>query len=145
MELIVKRFEDLTTRELYDLLQVRVSVFVVEQDCPYQELDGKDFLSYHVFYKEDDRIQAYLRVVGPNQSCDKVSLGRVLTVRRGAGLGKKVMLEGIRVAKEKLGADDIYIEAQTYAKGFYEGLGFQQISDEFLEDRIPHIRMLLTL
>ena len=145
MELIVKRFEDLTTRELYDLLQVRVSVFVVEQNCPYQELDGKDLLSYHVFYKEDDRIQAYLRVVDPNQGCDKVSLGRVLAVRRGAGLGKKVMLEGIRVAKEKLGADDIYIEAQTYAKGFYEGLGFQQISDEFLEDGIPHIKMLLTL
>lgn len=145
MDLIIKRFEDLTTRELYDLLQVRVAVFVVEQDCPYQELDGKDLFSYHIFYKENGCIQAYLRVVDPNPSCDKVAIGRVLTVRRGSGLGKKVMLAGIRVAQERLGADNIYIEAQTYAKGFYEQLGFQQISDEFLEDGIPHIKMLLTL
>ena len=145
MELMIKRFKDLTTRELYDLLQVRVAVFVVEQNCPYQELDGKDLFSYHLFYKENDHIQAYLRVVDPNQRCDKVSIGRVLTVKRGSGLGKKIMVEGIRVAKEELGADKVYLEAQTYAKGFYEQLGFQQISDEFLEDGIPHIKMLLTL
>jgi Predicted acyltransferase len=145
MELVVKRFEELTVQELYDLLQARVAVFVVEQDCPFQEIDGKDRLAYHVFYRENNQIQAYVRVIEPNESCDLVSIGRVLSLARGQGLGKKIMLEGIRVAEEKLGARVIYIEAQTYAKGFYEQLGFRQSSEEFLEDGIPHIKMLLTL
>lgn len=144
MELIVKRFEELTTRELYELLQVRVSVFVVEQKCPYPELDGKDFFSRHVFFREDDRIQAYLRVVEPHPGCERVSIGRVLAVRRGSGLGKQIMVAGIKVAREELGADSVCIEAQSYARGFYEQLGFAQTSQEFLEDGIPHIKMLLT-
>lgn len=145
MELVIKRFEELTTRELYDLLRVRTAVFVVEQNCPYQELDGKDFFSYHVFYREDGDIRAYVRVIDPNEGCGMVSIGRVLTVKRGDGLGKKIMLKAIQVAKEKKNADCIYIEAQTYARGFYEKLGFKQISDEFLEDGIPHIKMLLEI
>lgn len=145
MELVVRRFGDLTTRELYDLLQARVSVFVVEQNCPYQELDGKDLFSHHVFYRENGRIQAYLRVVEANEGCDRVSIGRVLTLRRGSGLGRDIMVQGIRVAREELGADSVSIEAQSYAKGFYEQLGFAQISDEFLEDGIPHVKMLLSL
>lgn len=144
MELIVKHFRDLTTQELYELLRVRESIFVVEQSCPYQEIDGKDLFSYHVYFKENDQIQAYVRVLRPDPESDKVSIGRVLTVNRGSGLGRKIMLEGIKVAKEKMAAHCIYIEAQVYAKGFYEGLGFQQISEEFLEDGIPHINMLLS-
>ena len=144
MELTVKRFEDLTTLELYDLLQARAAVFVLEQDCVYQDLDGKDMFSYHVFYKEDGNIQAYIRVVDPNGKCDMVSIGRVLTVNRGAGLGAKIVQEGIRIARDNMKADKIYIEAQVYAKGFYEKQGFEQISDEFMEDGIPHIKMLLT-
>lgn len=145
MELIIKHFNDLTTNELYELLKVREEVFVVEQTCPYQEIDGKDLFSYHVFYKDNSGIQAYVRVLKPNPDSDKVSIGRVLTVKRGGGLGKKIMLEGIRVAKEKFDADKIYLDAQVYAKGFYERVGFEQISDVFLEDGIPHIKMLLTL
>ena len=144
MELTVKRFEDLTTLELYDLLQARAAVFVLEQDCVYQDLDGKDMFSYHVFYKENGNIQAYIRVVDPNEKCDMVSIGRVLTVNRGAGLGAKIVQEGIRIARDNMKADKIYIEAQVYAKGFYEKQGFEQISDEFMEDGIPHIKMLLT-
>ena len=146
MELTVKHFDDLTTRELYDLLQVRTAVFVVEQNCPYQELDGKDLFSYHVFYKENGLIQACIRVVPPNAACNMVSIGRVLTVRRDAGLGKKIMLEGIRIARETMNADKIYLEAQAYAKGFYEKVGFKQSSDEIIMiDDIPHVKMLLTL
>ena len=145
MELVVKHFEELTTRELYDLLQARVAVFVVEQECPYQEIDRKDLHAYHIFFRENDKIHAYARVLEPNEGGDKVSIGRVLSLTRGAGFGKKIMLEGIRVAKEKFGARIIYIEAQTYARGFYEQLGFRQISEEFLEDGIPHIKMLRTL
>lgn len=145
MELCIKRFEELSLCELYEILQVRVSVFVVEQNCPYQEADGKDYYSFHVFFKENERIQAYLRVVDPNPHCDDVSIGRVVAVRRGSGLGKAVMEEGIRVAKERMGARKISIEAQSYAKGFYEQLGFAQMSDEFLEDGIAHIKMMLLL
>ncbi len=145
MDLTVKHFDELTTRELYDVLQARVAVFVVEQDCPFQEIDGKDFFSHHVFYSENGQIQAYVRVVEPHQGRADVSIGRVLTVKRGTGLGKEIMREGIRVAGEKLNAKRIHLEAQSYARGFYEQLGFRQISEEFLEDDIPHIEMLLTL
>lgn len=141
MELIIKHFKDLTTQELYEILRVRESVFVVEQNCPYQEIDGNDLLSYHVYFKENDKIQAYVRVLRQEPESDKVIIGRVLTVNRGSGLGRKIMLEGIRVAEEKFNADSIYVGAQVYAKGFYEGVGFQQISDEYVEDGIPHIHM----
>ncbi len=145
MELIDKRFEELTPRELYDVLQARAAVFVVEQGCPYQDLDGKDLISHHVFFREGDRIQAYLRVVDPSPHRGMVSIGRVLTIRRGSGLGREIMLQGIRVAKEKMGAAGVCLGAQSYAKGFYERLGFVQTSGEFMEDGIPHVKMLLTL
>lgn len=145
MELFVKSFEELTKHELYELLQLRVSVFVVEQVCPYQELDGKDLHSHHVFYRENGLIQAYLRVAEQDTNSGRISIGRVLTVKRGSGLGKQIMLAGIRHSRENLGAGSIYIEAQTYAKGFYAQIGFEPISDEFLEDGIPHIKMQLKL
>lgn len=141
MELIVKHFRDLSTQELYEILRVRESVFVVEQNCPYQEIDGNDLFAYHVYFKEKDQIQAYVRVLKQDPESEKVIIGRVLTVNRGSGLGRKIMLEGIRIAKEKFNADSIYVGAQVYAKGFYEGVGFQQISDEYVEDGIPHISM----
>lgn len=143
MHLIIKRFEQLSTKELYEILQVRIAVFVVEQKCTYQDLDHKDQNSYHVFLKNDTGIQAYLRVVDKGVSFEEVSIGRVLTIKRGSGLGDKIVLEGIRVAWDKMGADKIKIEAQTYAKPFYEKLGFIQVSEEFLDEGIPHIEMVL--
>lgn len=131
MDLTVKHFEELTTRELYDVLQARVAVFVVEQNCPFQEIDGKDFFSYHVFYTKNNRIQSYVRVVEPHQGCAEVSIGRVLTIQRGTGLGREIMREGIRVAQEKLNADKIHLEAQTYARGFYEQLGSDKSPTNF--------------
>ena len=106
-------------------------------------MDEKDKNAYHVYIKEDDKIKAYLRVLDRGISFEEISIGRVLTVERGTGLGNRILEEGIRVAREKMGADKIKIEAQTYAKGYYEKFGFQQISDEFLEDGIPHIQMIL--
>lgn len=143
MEFIIKRFEELTLYELYEILKVRVSVFVVEQECTYQEVDEKDKKAYHVFIKDNEVIKAYLRVLDKGISFDEVSIGRVLTTERGIGLGDKILEKGIEVAKEKMNADKIRIEAQCYAKGFYERFGFEQVSDEFLEDGIPHIEMLL--
>ena len=143
MDLVVKRFEELSVEELYEILRVRVAVFVVEQHCAYQEIDGKDKSSYHVFLRDDTGIQAYLRVIDKGVSFEEVSIGRVLTVKRGCGLGGWILSEGIRVAKEEMRADRIRIEAQSYAKGFYEKAGFRQVSEEFLEDGIPHIQMVL--
>ena len=143
MELVVKRFEELSVGELYDILKIRVEVFVVEQQCIYQELDEKDKQSYHVFYKENGKIQAYLRVIDKGVSFDEVSIGRVISVKRRCGIGSKLLTQGIKVAKERMNATSIRIEAQTYARKLYEKQGFIQVSEEFLEDGIPHIEMLL--
>lgn len=143
MDLVIKRFEELSIEELYEILKVRVAIFVVEQHCAYQELDNKDRYSYHVFLKDDTGINAYLRVIEKGVSFEEVSIGRVLTSKRGCGLGSRVLREGIKLAKEKMGASKIRIEAQSYAKGFYEKAGFRQVSEEFLEDGIPHIQMIL--
>lgn len=143
MELIVKRFEELTVEELYEILKIRVSVFVVEQNCLYQEIDDRDKQSFHVYLKDDDGIQAYLRVVDKGVSFDEVSIGRVIAVKRRCGLGSKILSERIKVAKDKLKAATIKIEAQSYAKGLYEKQGFSQVSEEFLEDGIPHVLMIL--
>ena len=145
MELCVKRFSELTKEELYAILKLRVSVFVVEQSCPYMELDDRDQAAIHVFLREKGEIQAYLRVMDRGVSSEQVSIGRVIAVKRRCGLGTEVLRAGIRTAAEEFKADSIYLEAQTYARSLYEKQGFRQISEEFLEDGIPHIQMLLEL
>ena len=145
MELTVKRFEDLTTHELYEILKLRVNIFVVEQNCPYPELDDKDKSAWHVYFREDGEIIAYLRVLDPGVSFPEVGIGRVISTRRRCGLGTKLLREGIKTAREQMHADTIKLEAQTYARAFYERQGFRQTSEEFLEDGIPHIEMTLEL
>lgn len=145
MELCIKRFEELTLDELYEIIRLRIAVFVVEQNCIYQDLDDKDRSAYHVFLKEDDRIQAYLRVLDKGVAFEDVAIGRVISAKRRCGLGSRVLAEGIRVAYEKLNAKRIVLHAQTYARAFYEQQGFVQSSEEFLEDDIPHIEMTLEL
>jgi len=118
MDLKIKHFSELTAEELYRLIQARVAVFVVEQTCPYQELDGKDLDALHVWFEEGGEICAYVRVLDKGVSYpDAASIGRVITLRRGTGLGKQIMLEGIRLAQERYGAYRIRIGAQVYAKG----------------------------
>lgn len=145
MELIVKHFRDLTAEEVYDLLRLRVDVFVVEQNCPYPEIDGKDKDAYHVFLREGSAIKAYLRVLPPSVSFDTCALGRVIASERRRGLGSRIVAAGIQAAREYYQAQVITLEAQVYAKGLYEKAGFRQISEEFLEDGIPHIKMRLEL
>ena len=141
MELTGKHFSELTTEELFDIYKLRVSVFVVEQNCPYQEVDSADKTAYHIWLKEDGELLAYLRVLPRGVVREEVSLGRVIAVRRRCGLGSRILAAGIRTAVERFGADCIVIEAQTYARGVYEKAGFVQTSEEFLEDGIPHIQM----
>ena len=145
MELHVKHYDELTKEELYDIIKVRLDVFVVEQQCTYQDIDGKDKGAYHVWLSDDDGIVAYLRVLDRGVVFDDVALGRVLSTKRRCGLGTRIVKEGIRVAKEKFGADKITIEAQVYARKFYENVGFKQVSEEFLEDGIPHMLMTLEI
>ncbi len=141
MEKTVKKFDELTTAELYEILRVRAEVFVVEQNCAYQDLDDVDLDAYHVFLRENGKIVAYLRVVDKGKRLDEVSIGRVISLKRRQGVGSELMRFGLDVAKEKFGARVVKVGAQVYAKPFYESVGFAQISDEYMEDGIPHIYM----
>ena len=143
MRIIIKRFEALTNEELYEILKIRVAVFVVEQKCPYQEIDDKDKYAFHVMLMDGSEMLAYLRVLEAGVSFEHVSIGRVLSIKRHLGHGRILLKEGIRIAFEELKAEEIWIEAQSYAKEFYANEGFKQTSDEFMEDGIPHVRMVL--
>lgn len=136
-----KSFRQLTTDELYELLRVRSDVFVVEQNCVYQDLDGDDQKAIHLWLTQDDKVVALARVCPAGTHMTEISIGRVITTERGKGYGKQIMLYAIRSAIEHFGATLIDIEAQEYAKGFYEGVGFKQSSDTFMLDGIPHIKM----
>lgn len=143
MQTYIKRFDQLSTHELYQILKLRVDVFVVEQKCPYEEIDNLDYHAIHVYFKEADEIIAYLRILDKGVESEDVAIGRVISAKRRCGIGSKLLSEGIKAAKENFKAEKIYIEAQSYARKFYENLGFEQISEEFLLDDIPHIKMEL--
>lgn len=145
MTLNIKHFNELTAIELYRILRARAEIFVVEQDCVYQDLDNKDLNAWHVWYEDEDGVAAYCRVLDKGVSYpDEGSIGRVITVKRGTGLGYKIMMEGIRIAKEKFGQTALRISAQQYAQGFYEKCGFARVSEPYLEDGIPHVQMVRT-
>ncbi|MDO5138829.1 MAG: GNAT family N-acetyltransferase [Oscillospiraceae bacterium] len=143
MQVIVKKFSELNTEELYSIMELRVAVFVVEQNCPYLEIDGLDRDAVHVWLEEDGKILAYLRVMDRGVESEYVSIGRLLAAERRKGYGTRILSEGIRVAREYFGADRIYLEAQVYARGLYEKQGFKAASEEFLLDGIPHVKMML--
>lgn len=141
VELVVKTFRELTVTELYEILKVRACVFVVEQACAYQDVDGLDRDALHVFLGDESGIKAYLRLFSKDERT--AWIGRVLTMDRGRGFGAEILKQGIRLARDRLKKERVYLEAQTYAVGFYEKEGFRVVSEEFLEDGIPHVGMLL--
>ena len=145
MEIISKHFDDLTREELYGILQLRAEVFVVEQDCPYQDLDGNDLNAVHVWAQDEGKIVGCLRVFLKEDG--NATIGRVVTSLgvRGTGLGFALMREGIKLCWNLYGDTPIVIHAQSYAVGFYEKCGFHVSSDEFPEDGIPHREMTLQL
>ena len=143
MKLKAKYFNELTTTELYEILKSRNEIFVVEQNCIYQDLDDIDYRSLHIFYESSGRIMAYLRAFEKDSATKTIQMGRVLTLTHGTGLGGQLLKEGILQIKEKMNPSSIYIEAQCYATGFYEREGFVISSNEFLEDGIPHVEMIL--
>ena len=136
-----KSFGELTVDELYELLRVRSEVFVVEQNCAYQDMDGDDQPSIHLWLTDNDKVVALARVCPAGTHLKEISIGRVITTERGKGYGKQIMLHAIDAAIEHFGATLIDIEAQEYARGFYESVGFKQSSGTVMLDGIPHIKM----
>lgn len=142
---IVKKFEALTPYQLYAILQLRNEVFVVEQNCVFQDADDKDQDSYHLMGFLDNKLIAYTRLVPPGLIYPEMSIGRVVTspsVRR-SGAGRELMKQSINHCHNLFGDGTIKIGAQFYLKSFYESLGFKQVSTIYLEDGIEHIYMLL--
>lgn len=144
MDWQLKAFDELTLKELYAILALRTDVFVVEQECPYPEVDGKDVQSYHLFAQENGEIVAYLRILPSGLSYDEASIGRVVirASHRGQGLGRPMMQQAIDYIVRVLKEDRIKIGAQAYLEDFYTSLGFEQVSEVYLEDGIPHMDMV---
>ena len=146
MDIIIKKFDELTLNELYNIMKLRSQVFVVEQNCIYQDLDDIDKISYHLFIKgNNDTIKVYLRIFEKDK--DTAQIGRVVTdeKERKKGFATKLMEKGIELIKNEMKKNRIYLEGQVYCKNLYLNLGFKIISDEFLEDGIPHYKMLKIL
>ena len=143
LEWKIKRFEALTAIELYNLLQLRSEVFVVEQNCPYQDVDNKDQIALHLIGEDNGETVAYARLFKPKDYFEQASIGRVVVKPsyRDKKLGHILMREAIYFMKHQFGETKITISAQLYLKKFYESHGFIQTSETYLEDDIPHIEM----
>jgi len=143
MDFIVKSFDELSLSELYHILQLRSEVFVVEQDCVYQDIDGKDQKALHVFGVKEDQIITYTRLFNKGDYFDNASIGRVIVKesQRAFGYGHQIMKVSIKAIKDLYHTTMITISAQVYLQKFYESHGFVKEGEAYLEDGIPHIRM----
>jgi len=144
MEIRIKAFKELSIDELYDLLQLRSEIFVVEQDCVYQDIDGKDQKALHIIGSKDDRIVAYTRCFNSGIYFEEASIGRVVVAKdqRKYGLGHKIMKASLKAIQDHFKTDSIKLSAQQYLVKFYESHGFKTIGEGYLEDGIPHIAMI---
>lgn len=142
-----KSFGEMNSHELYAVMRLRSEVFIVEQNCVYQDADNKDQKSFHLMGWAGDDLAAYARLVPKGVSFPHPSIGRVITSAkyRGAGAGKALMRQAIDYSNQLFGQQPIKIGAQVYLQKFYESFGFQQVSEQYLEDEIPHIEMLKEL
>ena len=143
MKFEIKTFTDLTANELYDILQLRSEIFVVEQNCIYNDLDGLDKDAIHLFHKKEGKTVAYARILKPGTRFADFSIGRVIVKQseRGTGLGIELMEVAKNYIINELGATKIKISAQSYLQKFYENLGFEIVTEMYLEDGIPHFGM----
>jgi len=144
MTWVLKKFDDLSPKELYNILQLRNEVFIVEQNCPYQDLDNKDLYAFHLMGMKGEKLLAYARLLAPGISYSESSIGRVVSSPslRKTGMGKKLMAESIKEIRNLFQTDTIRIGAQLYLQNFYESFGFVKDGGIYLEDNIPHIIML---
>ena len=146
MEIKVKIYQDLAVDELYAIMALRAAVFVVEQNCVYQDLDYKDQKALHVMGWINDKLVAYTRLFGPGDYFEQASIGRVIVSmdQRGHNYGHQIMSASINVITQHYKTDRIDISAQTYLEQFYTAHGFLPSGEEYLEDGIPHIKMIKT-
>ena len=140
MEFKAKFFDELTTRELYEIVRARNEIFLMEQKIICQDFDGIDYDSLHCFLEQDGKVMAYLRAYRIEDG--SVKIGRVLSITHGIGLGTRLMKEAMREIREKMGCESIVLNAQKHAEPFYQKLGFKTASSVFLEEGIPHVRMI---
>ncbi len=145
--IITKTFSELDTEDLYQILRLRSEVFVVEQDCVYQDIDNKDQNAIHLYYKENNEILAYTRIFKAGQYYENPCIGRVVVSKknRGNDLGKKIMIDSMGYIKQNIKGEKIELSAQKYLDKFYKDLGFYKIGEDYLEDGIPHQRMIFDL
>jgi len=141
----LSKFEELTNQDLHDIFRLRVDIFVVEQNCPYGEIDGKDPQSLHLLYKKNGEIVAYARILPPGVSYDEPSIGRVIVAKqhRKTGLAHELLAQAVKVARANY-HQPIKIGAQAHLEKYYARAGFVKTSAVYLEDGIPHIEMLLS-
>jgi len=144
MEWKIKKFNELSLEELYKIIKLRIEVFIIEQNCFYQDCDGKDLNAYHLFLEEDGNIIACLRILNKGVSYDEVSIGRVIVKKdyRGKGIAKEMIRKAINLIEKEMKENAIRISAQAHLENFYGSFGFKKVSDVYLEDGIPHVEML---
>ena len=144
LDISIKTFNELSLDELYYLLQLRSEVFVVEQDCVYQDVDGKDQKALHVIGKKEDSIIAYTRIFKPGDYFKEASIGRVVVSKNQRYLkyGHQIMIASVNAVEDAYHTKEIKISAQKYLEKFYNNLGFKTIGDSYLEDGIPHLGMV---
>ena len=141
MEFFVKKFSELSVNELYEILKSRAEVFLIEQGIICQDMDDIDYKSSHYFFKDNERVIAYLRAFECEDDLNTLSIGRVLTVEHGKGIGRELMERSLLQIKNERIYNRIILRAQKHAIGFYEKFGFKVISDEFLEEGVIHVTM----
>lgn len=140
----LKRFDELTNSQLYNIVKKRINIFIVEQNCPYPELDDIDQASYHLFYEKESEINAYCRIVPKGCKYREVSIGRVIVNKeyRRTGIGSMLMRKALDFVDKEMSETKIKIQAQDHLRNFYGGFGFKVISEVYLEDGIPHVDMI---
>lgn len=140
----IKTFDELTTKELYAIIKARVNVFVVEQDCPYPDLDDYDQKAIHLWADMEGEVFAYCRIFDKEIKYRECSIGRVITTEkaRGTGLGKQLIEYALDIINNRLGTSEVRISAQDYLLNFYSGFGFLDTGKKYLEDNMPHTEML---
>lgn len=144
MTFIVKKFSELTNEQLYQIIKTRIDVFVVEQNCPYHELDNYDQQSYHMFDENGGGITAYLRILPAKTKYDECSIGRIIVNQeyRNKGVGSDLIKTAISFIEQNLEESKIRIQAQSKLEKFYQSFGFKPVSNIYLEDGIPHLDMI---
>lgn len=144
MQIEIRNFNELSLKELYMILRLRSEVFVVEQNCVYQDIDGKDEKALHILGLENDELVAYTRCFKPGDYFDEASIGRVIVKEnyRKFGYGHQIMKASVKEINDRFNTSAIKLSAQQYLTAFYESHGFQQTGTGYLEDGIPHIAMI---